>query len=198
MDENPINESPKISPEMLQKTVSLWQAAKGGHCVPVTGSSMFPLLQARDQVLVQHHPHFQRGDVIVFYYDGRLTIHRIIFIDKQIQNSETSTLRITTKGDNAPRFDTPLQPEQILGRVVLVKRGERSLRIDTPLWRAVGWFIAINTIIASTLYRWGRFVRQKLLRQQTHSIINYFNRIILYLFKLWRQAIQVTLARWKR
>jgi signal peptidase len=89
-----------------------------------TGTSMNPTLKAGDrlQVIPYHGREIRRGDVIVFLSpggDGKIT-HRVISVDSR---------GIRTRGDNSQVDAWGLNPEDILGRVVSVQRGNRLRRV---------------------------------------------------------------------
>ncbi len=86
---------------------------------------MFPLLREGDRVLVAHGwAGIRRGDVLVFRQQDRsLVAHRVL----RIHHSGQAGPIFFTKGDNTPNFDPPLNASQIVGRVLSVKRGGRSM-----------------------------------------------------------------------
>ncbi len=99
------------------------------HTAPRTtnylGPSMKPILKPGDrlQIIPYSAEKIRRGDVIVLIPPGGDTkvIHRVVFMDSQ---------GIRTRGDNSTHVDPwILSPNDILGRVVTVKRGKRRLRI---------------------------------------------------------------------
>lgn len=93
--------------------------------VVYTGVSMNPTLKAADllQVLPYRAKNIQRGDVIVFNHSGAecTVTHRVACVDSHA---------IRTRGDNSSSVDPwILSPDNIIGRVVYLKRGNRRLRI---------------------------------------------------------------------
>jgi signal peptidase len=93
--------------------------------VVYTGPSMNPTLKAPDilSVVPYNERKIRCGDVIVFVPTGgnRRITHRVISVDKE---------GIKTRGDNNSDIDSfILKPDNILGRVVYARRGNRRLRI---------------------------------------------------------------------
>ncbi len=81
--------------------------------VSVTGTSMYPALLPSDSVIVARSETYPLGSILVFSYktEGYL-IHRLLRVAKN---------RYYCKGDNSFRLED-VEKDQILGRVVLVKR----------------------------------------------------------------------------
>jgi hypothetical protein len=145
----------------------LWAQAGAQHWFAVEGQSMTPLLREGDSVLVSHgREGVQRGSVVLFRQKGKLVAHRVLRITR---DSEGSTL--TTKGDSLRSIDAPVPADNIVGRVVAIKRQERKLRLDSPCWRFTGWLIAAATLAAAVPYRWGRALvrRVRSKRQPLHK-----------------------------
>ena len=83
--------------------------------VPVTGSSMAPLIRSGDTVTVAPAEECSpgRGDLIVFVNRcGAPVLHRIV----KIVGTGTGTV-FRTKGDAQGMFDEPVAPGAVLGRV---------------------------------------------------------------------------------
>jgi hypothetical protein len=107
------------------------------------GMSMQPLLQDGDLLTVQPVA-AQRlwvGDVALCMVEpGRVVAHRVL---RKVRLGDD--LRIVVQGDRAPQPDGALSAEQILGRVVLVERGERRLRMNAVPLRVLGWMAALRS-----------------------------------------------------
>jgi signal peptidase len=96
------------------------------HLINYTGNSMFPILKAGDslKVLPYRNSRIRIGDVIVFKspINGLLVVHRAVSVDKE---------GVVTKGDNARFKDNMvLQANEIIGKVVSVRRGEKKIKIS--------------------------------------------------------------------
>jgi len=173
--------------------LNMWTQAGEKHYIPITGRSMFPLIRNGDQVLVAHGcAGIRRGDVIVFRHDGKLIAHRVVRISK---NEAGHTF--LTKGDNVLQFDPPLRANEIVGRVLAIKRGEQQMSLDTTIWRITGLLIAIGTLTWMRLYGWGRFFPQRLLGLHSSSLTTFFRRGVQFFLLLVRGAVFIVIRRWK-
>ena len=155
--ETPNPNRTSLQSSILEAVLHLWGHARGQHWLSITGRSMFPVLREGDSILVAHGcTDVHRGDVIVFRHQGGLTAHRVICI-----SGSDDYPTFITKGDNAARCDPPVDTNDIVGRVLAVKQGARCLPLDTPIWRMMGWLIAVNACAWRVLDRWSWGREQK-------------------------------------
>lgn len=153
---NPVQKT--IQDAVLRAVFDVWGQTKEQHSISITGRSMFPLIREGDRVLVAHGcTGMRRGDVIVFRRRGRLIAHRVLNILK----SDAGPIFVT-KGDNIPQFDPPLNDNEIVGRVLAIKRENRCIPLDTPVWRILGWLIAVSTLSLAKIHGCGRNLTQRL------------------------------------
>jgi len=146
-----------MQPPVMEAVLDLWRKAKGQHYVSVTGRSMYPIIREGDQVLVSLGcAGIRRGDVIVFRLEGVLIAHRVLSIGRT-----DAGYRLVTKGDNVPYFDDPLSDNQIVGRVLAVKRGDRHVRFDTLVWQVLGWLIAVGALSFAKIHGTARHLKQR-------------------------------------
>ena len=67
------------------------------------------------------------GDVVLCCYGGEtLVTHRVVGV-----SAKDGCVVLDLKGDWTPRADPLVYPEQVLGRVVAVERGEKRTRLNT-------------------------------------------------------------------
>lgn len=116
------------------KTVALpieewYRLSKEGRHIPVEitlgGVSMQPLIRKdRDVVTIlplQEEP--KVGDIVLFRReDGAYVVHRVYRAEGE---------QIVTLGDNCENPDPPLKREQVLGKVVKIRRGKRIIDPDS-------------------------------------------------------------------
>jgi hypothetical protein len=89
--------------------------------IKAVGTSMLPAVREGDVLLVDFRARRPRlGQVVLFWGSGQFVSHRVV------GHRPDGTL--VTKGDNAQRSDPPLRPEEALGVVSAVRRGD-----DGPL-----------------------------------------------------------------
>lgn len=114
-----------------------WRAAGAQHVWPIRGRSMWPVLRDGDEVVVDHGSlTFAPGEIVVFWQDGRLLAHRVLYV------REGDSLALLTKGDSRRCCDGWVAAENILGRVSARRRRGRCTRLDTPGQRRLGRLIA--------------------------------------------------------
>lgn len=104
--------------------------ASGILRLTVTSDSMRPLLRAGDRVVVQPiEPHALRpGAVIVVQRGGQWITHRLVAVDERGWH---------THGDNTRQADEAAGAAEIVGRVSAIERGEHTIDLQQPRWRAV-------------------------------------------------------------
>jgi signal peptidase I len=82
----------------------------------VTGASMLPSLWPEDVVLIHRIPfrEIAPGDVVLFLAQDRFFIHRVL---------AKSEKQLMTRGDALAAPDPPVGSDELLGRVVSIRRG---------------------------------------------------------------------------
>lgn len=141
-------EQPSVGLTAEQWVALAKQGAKVPMTIPIMGTSMLPLIRYKvDPVTIlplDREP--LEGDIVLFRHagDGDLVVHRVYrVLGDQVQ----------TWGDNRPKPDRPVGRSEVLGLVVSMRRGDRTIPLDTdeqrrrgvrwmrsplrrPLWRA--------------------------------------------------------------
>jgi signal peptidase len=144
---------------------------------------MRPTFREGDILVVRPYKdhRLRRGDVIVFHPPGdinRRITHRVVAVTPE---------GIITKGDNNKETDPwLLGPDEIVGRVVYVRRGERLVRIHGGLWgRLMLWIrrlsLRLDTRISPVLspfYHWlaRSGILRRLIPQRIRPRVIAFNR----------------------
>jgi signal peptidase I len=110
-----------VVPAWSAQSLSTDTASDGSLiAVSVTGMSMFPVLLSGDRVLVKRSSigELRVGDVIAWTdQSGHLIVHRIHLLETAVTRPS-----IITKGDFCPEADSPVQIDQVLGKVVAALR----------------------------------------------------------------------------
>jgi hypothetical protein len=90
----------------------------------VSSNSMAPLLRRGDRVglVPAQRPQLRLGDVVTYLDNGHLTTHR--FWGEAAQ-------QMVSRGDRSSAFDPPWAPDALLGRVVMRRRADRTLALDS-------------------------------------------------------------------
>ena len=127
----------------------------------VTGNSMFPFIRAfRDDVMIISIPkeEYKIGDIVLFpakRKGGDYCLHRLYKMDGD---------RVQTFGDGCKRPDEWFTKEKLLGKAVLIKRGNKTIDCESPNWiRRFRW--------------WNRFWRIRPVMLFPFRVINKCKRI---------------------
>jgi len=105
--------------ELVSESVQI----SGAASLRVTGSSMLPAVWPGDVITVEQcefsdlHP----GQIVLHRKQQKLTVHRITRIASD---------HLITRGDSLPCYDPPVQPSEIVGRVVRVLRDGRVISLE--------------------------------------------------------------------
>ena len=137
-DANPLNLE-QVCIELLRQ----------GHQIKfkAPGVSMYPTICNGDLITVQpiKPSYVIIGDIILYRYKFKITVHRVMRIFKESEEKSRSapqnpqdrslseTLQFSFRGDAAPGLDNPVGADQILGKVVRIERKGR--RIDPYSFR---------------------------------------------------------------
>lgn len=96
---------------------------------------MYPFIRDGDIIEVKpmEASAIRLGNVI-FYRSAQeqLLAHRVIKVGAQYGQVD-----LVTKGDSASSPDPLVHPEQVLGRVVAIRRGERRIRLDRGVYQLI-------------------------------------------------------------
>ncbi|MBP5340078.1 MAG: S26 family signal peptidase [Prevotella sp.] len=126
--------------QKISLTVEEWvalqeQSPGGAGQIPVwfqvTGGSMLPFVRPfRDNVMLVavKAEELKVGDIVLFpgkYLGGDYCLHRLYKIESD---------RVQTFGDGNMRPDHWQPKSQILGKVVLIKRGRLTIDCESPRW----------------------------------------------------------------
>lgn len=176
---------------VLDGALEVWSQARKHQWFPVTGRSMLPLLRDGDRVLVAHGcACVRQGTIVAFWRDGDLIVHRVL----RVARSQAG-ITFITKGDNIAHCDHPLSRDQLVGRVLIIQRGDRVVSLDTPAWRLSGWLIANGTLLWLTWYRSARTLKHKLLGTNPYRLTALLCQGIRASGSLFRNLIQAILWR---
>ncbi len=96
--------------------------------VKVGGISMFPFIRRGDIAYISKvkEEGYEIGDVIVFKTKEKFIAHRLL----SFRFNKSGKYAIP-KGDSTLKFDEPIKVDQILGKVIRIKRKHRSIDFTT-------------------------------------------------------------------
>ncbi|MBW1716376.1 MAG: hypothetical protein JRJ77_11240 [Deltaproteobacteria bacterium] len=144
------NVFPYITAELLER----------GHSIrfQAPGRSMHPTIRDGETITVKPvtASRVKVGDILLYCGKGGVIAHRVVQIERErirslaMPSSLSPGYLFIMRGDASLSCDFPVEPEQILGKVVSVERAGR--RIDLYTWRAKTGRIARSW--ASRIKRW--------------------------------------------
>jgi hypothetical protein len=136
----------------------------------VAGSSMAPLVERGDLVLVQRAnlEDLRRGDLLLVEQEGDFLVHRLVAAPRRrgARYRGPDAHQIQTKGDNASYADLPLLPQDVLGRVVAVEREGRRIELGRGWWPMVNWLLGLLGWGEVQLFTAGRLAKRRLVGAQ--------------------------------
>ncbi len=99
------------------------------------GTSMHPTIRHGDLITVEPvaPSNLNRGDIVLYHLQNGFIAHRLV----NIEEKNGCGLIFFLRGDASTTCDAPVQPAQVLGKVVCLERGQR--RIDPYSWRVRLW-----------------------------------------------------------
>ena len=110
------------------------------------GGSMTPFIKDGDVITLEsiQGKKILRGDVVAVISPTpeKLRVHRVVKISKG---------SYTIKGDNAGRIDGTFEKAQILGRVIKVERGARTIQLGSRAERVLIGFLSGRNLLLPAL-----------------------------------------------
>ena len=96
---------------------------RGTLRLKVGGMSMLPAVWPGDLITIQSvaHAGVVPGDIVLVLRDNRFFVHRLV--ERRLVQD---CLLLITRGDAVPRNDPPAAASKLLGRVTLIRRGNRT------------------------------------------------------------------------
>jgi hypothetical protein len=138
-DEEGAPQVARVRPEALLEIVRTTVSVGGAIWIRVTGKSMNPIIRHGDRVLItpsRGAP--RRGAVVLLDAGGTPLLHRVV---------SRGAGWVITRGDNRKLNDEPHPITSILGRAIVVRRGEQAICLAptlafglAPLLHAVAWW----------------------------------------------------------
>lgn len=119
----------------------------------VSGASMLPSIWPGDVLTVRRRSVAEMlpGQVALCYRDGGFVAHRVI----GRRGDE-----LITRGDSHTFEDSPFSSDHVLGEVVSIRRGDRSVSLSPGGWhRAGSWMAARSEVCTRMLLRLQRLQR---------------------------------------
>jgi len=115
------------------------EALENGYeiSMPTKGRSMFPLLSSKNRIVIVklNRQNLKTGDIILYRSAGNgnmLVAHR--FIRNITRNGKDMLI---TKGDLCFLCDSPIDPANVLGKVMMIKKAHFNIRLDNAFGLAI-------------------------------------------------------------
>ena len=135
-----------------------------GSCVRfrAVGASMQPTIEDGELITVAPvgAASVKRGDILLYQNERGVFAHRVVGVVKgTVPMQKGDCPPYLLRGDASLSCDPPVALEQVIGRVVAVQRGDRSLALDSRLGNLLR--LARLWISKSTAFRLLHFYYQK-------------------------------------
>jgi signal peptidase I len=149
----------QLTDSLASQIFDIWKDTKHNSTVQVSGSSMHPLIEDGDSVVVTHtHQELKPGEIVAFRKGQRIVVHRVL----RCYQLGDETIYVT-RGDHNRHIDPRVHEQAIVGRVaVIVRKNNKRIDLETPLWRLIGRMMAKSMSISRALPR--QLVEQRFIR----------------------------------
>jgi len=109
----------------------------------VISDSMSPFLKTTDKVSVRPVTvkELLCGDIVIFKIKGRLVVHRFLYRKGQGQ--------FVTKGDNLSYADNPINNDDLIARVTIIKKGDCTIDLKKSIWKRSNRILSKVSILES-------------------------------------------------
>jgi signal peptidase I len=132
--------------EMLSEEIE----KRGTLSFNVASNCMAPLIRIKDKVVVEKFIPEQlvSGEIIVFNIGTDLFTHRYILRQKR-----SGQIEYITKGDRCFKFDPPVIENQIIGKVIGIKRPAKQLDLSRNIYKLNRFCLVIVFKVQWFLFR---------------------------------------------
>lgn len=115
----------RVSLEEIYPAIKETLLGGGTVELPITGTSMFPLLKAgRDTVIIKAASEFAVGDIIFYRRDdGHFVLHRIVGTDEN---------GYILCGDNQTLLEKNIENRHIIAKVIQIRRDGKIIKPEDP------------------------------------------------------------------
>ena len=130
-----------IREEMAQGTTFRFRVISG---------SMAPLIAAGDEIVVERASadRLRRGDIVLYTVGGAFHTHRLL-----ARRRHGSATLLVTKGDTSLNPDQPWREEQLLGKVVAIRRGDQTIDLEGAKWKAINRLLGVLVALQVAAFR---------------------------------------------
>ena len=130
-----------IREEMAQGTAFRFRVISG---------SMAPLIAAGDEIVVERASadRVRRGDIVLYAVGGTFHTHRLL-----ARRKHGGATLLVTKGDTSLNPDQPWREEQLLGKIVAIRREDRTIDLGSGKWRVINRLLGVLAALQVTAFR---------------------------------------------
>jgi signal peptidase I len=113
------------------------------------GRSMNPTIKEGETIIIQPAApsSVRKGDIILYRFERGFIAHRVV----RILRKKSDTPSFIMQGDASDAFDCPVSAQQVLGKVISVEQGGRSIdlySIRARIWHTVHkWVSRLKRLI---------------------------------------------------
>jgi hypothetical protein len=150
-------------------------------CFCVISGSMAPLIGAGDEVVVEwaSADRLRRGDIVLYTVDGALHTHRLL----ARRRCGDATL-LVTKGDATLNPDQPWRETQLLGKVVAVRREDRTIDLEGGKWSSMNRLLGALAALQVAALRVAHWVKMVIIGNRRTRLTPLVTRIVSTPFQL--------------
>ena len=114
--------------------------------VNISGKSMEPFIPEGSSLSVRavHIDTVRSGDIILFINNGMVIAHRLF---KKVKKDTRVFLKV--KADSSINFDSLVHPDDLIGKVISIRKGKIHLYIDNPIMSLLGFFVSYITLLTA-------------------------------------------------
>ena len=126
------------SKELTQSLIDIYKKVGKISTFKCEGGSMLPLVAPGSMVSIEHLPakKIRLGEIIAFKRSSGLVVHRVL---QKYHCKEN--LFFLEKGDSNLRAGI-VEEKEVLGKVIKVKKGRKSITLDSYIWRLINYLVA--------------------------------------------------------
>ncbi len=126
----------------------------------VISGSMAPLIEAGDEIVSQRASAetLRRGDVVLYTMGNAFHTHRLL-----TRRRRGDVTLLVTKGDASLSPDQPWGEESLLGKVVAIRKGHRTIDLEGRKWRTINLLLGVLVALQVAALRVARCVKRAII-----------------------------------
>jgi hypothetical protein len=164
-----------FKPEIVKDLIREEMAQGTAFCFRVISGSMAPLIGAGDEVVVERASadRLRRGDIVLYTVNGALHTHRLL-----ARRRHGNATLLVTKGDAFLNPDQPWREEQLLGKVVAVRREDRTIDLEGGKWGAMNRLLGVLAALQVAALRVTHWVKKVIIGNRRTRLTPLVARVV--------------------